>query len=272
MHPISHRYQPDHTTSGALIAELIQTVVDQLLLHNTRHPIFEQITFLKSSDFKFEEGAGLIVFKFKEHPFVVKLFIETPELFAHPAKKGLVQKAMFAMSGGGGRHISGLARIKNRVVVKEMVEQHPYWKRRIDLPRKWFFLPKGNRWLEIKAVNFKSPQESCVIPSIYAIVCDEVKGSKLSFFSEHDRTTILSLVRDMDSRLDPFLANYVREDDGTIVIIDTEHFPSSLGLHHKQYVGSYTGWYASLAAKYLHTCYAPKSYRRKMLYVPLPKA
>lgn len=253
---ISSRNNPKKRISSQPIKDIITTITKQLLAGNRDHEVFQKIKILKDSDFSKETQSGLIVFKLNDHPFVVKLFLESPQSLIKPHKKGVIQYGIFIMSGGGGRHISGLARIKNRNAIAEMLHENPFWRSRITLPRKWFYIPPQSRMIEICGKNIGPHSNSCTrIPSIYAIICDEIQGEPLSLANANNRRLILALVKDSKSRLDPFVKNYMREKNGAICIIDTEHFPSSMGIKRGQDLASYTGWYTSLALRYLYNAY-----------------
>ena len=79
------------------------------------------------------------------------------------------------MGGGVNRHLSGFTRIKNAQAFKEFITKNPYWQSRVDMPRKWFWLPCNTRWITIAGANIgKYKQVSIDIPGTYCIVADAI--------------------------------------------------------------------------------------------------
>lgn len=70
------------------------------------------------------------------------------------------------------------------------------------------------------------------------------------FSNKENRKFALNFSYKLENRLDPHIDNFmIEKDTGKIVIIDTEHFPSMVGLKEVTHFKSYAQWYMKLAAK-----------------------
>ena len=144
---------------------------------------------LKDSDFNSRSVSGLIILKFKEYPFVLKLFIKTPETFVKPLSEGMIPRFFFRMGGGINRHLSGFTRVKNLEEIRKKIEANPEWNELIDTPRKWFWLPKNPRWIEVRSKNIgPSGELKTELPAMYGIVADFIENDKsFSLWNTEDR-------------------------------------------------------------------------------------
>jgi hypothetical protein len=247
---ISLRYDPSKSASSADLSALIETLIKEV---GEKKSSYSHFTILRDSNFNRRRQSGLLIVKCKEYPFVVKLFMETPDMFVKPYRKGFYPMFFYFMGGGVNRHLSGLTRIKNAEACRELINNSPYWKARVDIPRKWFWLPGDPRWITISGGNIgKYKQVSIDIPGIYCIVADLINIERTMTLTNHDdRTESMALCNTAKFIIDPHIDNFMIERDSKkVVIIDTEHFPTMVGL--KKEIGHYTSqtaWYVDLSLK-----------------------
>jgi hypothetical protein len=243
---IYFRDNPTEFVDGKKLNEIIKKLLVEIRKRKTNYTDFK---VLKERDFNHELNYGLIVLKFKNYPFVFKLFIETPESFVRPIFKPFQVRGIFFL-GGAFRHISGWTRIRNADLIREKMKDHPVWSQRIDLPRKWFWLPEDPRWLILKGYNLgdKKEQETR-IPAIYGIVCDEIKSTQNNSAYEKEYFKFCNYIEFIQ---DPNVNNFKIDKNNKIVLIDTEHFATLLGFTEKmRYFKSYNSYYSNLAGKYI---------------------
>ncbi|MGC2310676.1 MAG: hypothetical protein WA432_03590 [Candidatus Babeliaceae bacterium] len=255
---ISYRYESDKHIEGTVLSELIESFVKELTNLSARRKTFKHFIILKMSDFNFRTASGIIVVKFKNYPFVVKLFMENPQSFVKPDSKGFEQYCFFIMGGGINRYLAGFTRIKNLEGVREYVKNDPYWSTFVDFPRKWFWEPNNNRFFRLTGININGkPSQSIVLPSIYAIVCDEIIMDRpFSLFKKTDRKRAIELSYFLNLRIDPHINNFmIEKDTKKIVIIDTEHFPSIVGVRKPITFKSYFSWYRQMAWRFTREKY-----------------
>lgn len=270
---ISYRIHPESCVSGELLAEYAEELVTIVRSSRRIKKSMGNFTILKSCDFNPRTCSGLIVARLKNHPFVIKLFMETPESFVCPFSKGFEPGCMFVIGSGVSRFLAGFTRVKNAEYMRNYFEKNPIWNGVLDLPRKWFWIPRDVRWLRIRGKNFSVSDGSLEIelPSVYAIFCDAIDSDRsLSLRNKHERRFALGLSQDLDNRLDPHINNFVIErDSGLIVIIDTEHFPTMVGLEGRMAYRSYASWYLQLFVRGFCTRYCTtKSARRESFKKP----
>ncbi len=261
--PISYRYEPEKTVSGAHLNDLIEQLVTEIKACKTK---FTHFVMIQDKDFSHCKAAGLIVFRFKDYPFILKLFIETPESFVNPWCKGTQPVWFFYMGGGVNRHITGLTRIKNMEFIRSKLQQSPAWNYFIDTPRKWFWAPQQQEWVTLIGKNLGGKKEITTnIPSVYAIVADLIIAAPESNDCWHHRRKIaLELCNSLDLFIDPHIDNFlVEEGTNKFVIIDTEHFPTLVGFKEKHTFESYLGWYMGLSKKALCDIYFRPKCKRK---------
>lgn len=260
---ISYRYEPEKSVSGKLLSDLIEELIIEIKACKRK---FAHFIMIQDKDFSHRNAAGLIVLRFKDYPFILKLFIETPESFVNPWCKGTQPVWFFYMSGGVNRHITGLTRIKNMEFIRSKLQQDPTWKTFIDTPRKWFWAPQQQEWVTLIGKNVGGKKEiSTDIPSIYAIVADQIIAAHESNDCWPGRRKIaLKLCNSLDLFIDPHIDNFlVEEGTNRFVIIDTEHFPTLVGFKEKHTFNSYLGWYAGLSKKALCDIYFRSKRKRK---------
>ena len=239
------------TVQTDAIKEASEKLLEELLSGKTK---FESFTILKDRDFNYKTLSGLLVVKFKEHPFVLKLFIEHPHTFVKPMENSFEASCIFVLSGTM-RHLSGLTRIQNLENAKKALSKDAQYKYFIDFPRKWYWMPKNNTWLDIEWNDKNSDSsEQIKIPSIYGIVCDYIETDKK--LQKQELHTLRQISVDVANYLhyiiDPHVDNFVPEKNSKkVVIIDTEHFPSLAGLSREMNANGYIQWYLELTGKFI---------------------
>lgn len=271
--PLNYRQDPNKSVDGKILSNLIQELVDQLLA-DRKQPAkalkeLTHFTILKKRDFVWKTATGCLIVKFNDYPFIVKLFLETPKSFVHPFDKGFEPTCFFLMGGGANRHISGLTRIPNLEYVEKQIQEHETYKDIIAFPRKWFWAPQNPKMLTVNGVNIGTCTGplSTEYPSIYAVVVDAIDIERsFSLTSYEDRKLALSVSKYLKSFIDAHINNFVIErGTGKTVIIDTEHFPTVVGLRKELPGQGYVGWYGRLAAKRVRDTYCQTKYTRRSL-------
>lgn len=254
--PITLRNKPQETVDGAALSKHIEECYKELIKPRRSIRKLKKVKLLKKNNFNFKKANGLAIFKLTEPPydnFVVKLFIEKPCDFVRPYKKDLEQNCLFPMGGGISRYLVGFTRIKNLHYIRSKIATSPYWSTRVDMPRKWFWIPPNCRWFEVKGYNVGGKAEQSIkLPSVYAIVCDAVESDRaFSKYDPDDASLVISLVRWLGERLDPNIPNYmIEKDTGKVVFVDTEHFPSNVGLTEPLDYDNHTQWMVKVTKKY----------------------
>lgn len=248
--PITFRNRPDKSVDSRILATMIEKLVEEV--HNKKTS-YTHFSILRDSNFNRRKKSGLLIVKCKTYPFVVKLFMETPDMFVHPHRKGFYPALFYFMGGGVNRHLSGFTRIKNAEAFKEAISKNIYWASRVDVPRKWYWTPKNSRMITITGTNIgKYKHTSINIPSTYCIVSDLIDiERRMTLVKKEDRIESLALCNMVKFSVDPHIDNFMIErDTKKIVLIDTEHMPTMVGF--KKEVGSYTSqtaWYIDLSLK-----------------------
>lgn len=266
--PLRYRIERTKSVDSAHLKKLIEELLVEIKRGKTK---FKQFTIIKQADFNWRLKSGLIIVRFKKYPFVLKLFIKTPETFIKQSE-GFVPQFFFKMGGGINRHLSGFTRIKNLEEIKKKIKESAYWTRRVDLPRKWFWLPKDSQWIELHGKNIgPNSEEATEIPAIYGIIADEIQDSKtLKLRKAKDRETALAFAHFVGNRVDAHVDNFMLEKaTGKIVLVDTEHFPTMVGLKEPFEYETYGEWYKKLIAKCIRdTFLRDKKLRRNLQRYP----
>jgi len=242
----------------------LNTCIEKLLKELKKHKKqFTHFTLLQDKNFNYKQRCGLLILQFKDYPFVLKLFMETPETFIDPYCKGFENQFFFYMSGGMNRHVAGLTRIRNLELVNNQIKNHPRWKEKITTPRKWYWLPKKHRWIQINGYNIGEKNKiSTLMPSVYAIVADTIdtKEDAPLLSSQKKSELIMELCMDLHLFVDPHADNFVikhqkETDEYHLSIVDTEHFPSIVGLQEEPFFSNHMEWYLYLGAKYFQDAF-----------------
>lgn len=254
---IDYRYDKTRHATKEELGEKLENLIQEIYKKNLRYTDF---TILKQKDFNKSEKSGLLILKFKDYPFVVKMFMENPKSFVEPYSKGLCPSFFFDMSGGIGRHLLGFTRIKNLNYIQEKISKDSKWRDKITIPRKWYWLPKDPKNIKIVGKNFiaNNKELETIIPGTYCLIADEIKlkDTKLSMSNKKSREKCMTLCNFLDVRIDPNMNNFLLEKDtDKIAIIDTEHYPTIVGLKEKQKFSGYLTWYYEMVARWLDTIY-----------------
>jgi hypothetical protein len=251
-----------------ILNKLIEHLLKEIKKHKKQYANFE---ILKDRNFNRHQRCGLLILKFKNYPFVLKLFMETPKTFVDPYCKGSDNQFFFYMSGGMNRHIAGLTRVRNLELVKNQIDSHPRWNNKIITPRKWYWIPQKHRWIEIRGHNIGTEKEiSALLPSVYAIVADALDTKEdAPLLSMPKRSElVMQLCMDLNLFVDPHGDNFIVKhntelDDYTISIVDTEHFPSLVGLKEQPFFTNHLEYYVYLGTKYFQDAFLQTKFDRK---------
>jgi hypothetical protein len=260
MAPITYRNNPDKCVDGKILDELLNKFIDNIYSKSKKNKKEQNEIFkiLKDNYFDADTVTGSIIVKFKKYPFVVKLFFENPKSFLRPNHRTLLQRSIFYMGGGSCRYGLGFTRIKNLNYIKEFLENHLRWKALIDVPRKWYWFAKLTKWFDLTGYNVNNvPLQKTTLPSIYGVIADCIESERtFTYFNEQDRNVALTLTEELNECLDPNISNFVVEKGtGKLLLVDTEHISSCLGLRAPIGYSTYEGWYIQLAKKYMGDLY-----------------
>ena len=267
---ITYRYDSDKSVEPKILTALIDELIQEI--KHGKHT-FTHFTILQSKDYNFKKGNGLLIVKFNDYPFVVKLFVETPDSFVSPFDKGLEPIFFFFMAGGVNRHLTGFTRIKNREIITQRIAQSP-WAASIDIPRKWHWVPSSSRWIEITGKNIGKIQERTIrLPGTYCIIADAIEAERnLSLLSREDKKRAMDLCNYLNIWIDPHMKNFmIEKGTGKFVIVDTEHFPTVVGLREKISFESYSNWYLYLAGKCWRNAFMQNKHERRNPQRPVPE-
>lgn len=232
---------------GKKLGILVEELLVEINNLTAKPKNFKHFKVLKHVDFNHVLKTGLIILKFKDYPFVLKLFIENGKSISKLESKSFDQRGIFTM-GGCLRHFAGFSRIKNLEKIKNKLD-NSHWKNKVTLPRKWFWLPKNPDFLNIEIHNLLEQTQTVTMPAIYAIICDEILLDKKRPTDEE----CLNLTTFLEYYIDPHTVNFLLEKNTkNIAIIDTEHFPTMTGKFERiESCGNYFNWYWNLTKHYL---------------------
>lgn len=263
---ISPANNPDKLIHADALSSLIEHALYELRLLKKKAKRKKELTHFKiiqHKNFNYKKSCGLIVLKFKKYPFILKLFMERPDTFLAFHSTGIEPTFFFYMGGGANRHLSGFTRIKNRQAIKKKVKELRQWNGYITFPRKWFWLPRKQKNMILSAHNLAGHDTvTTVIPGVYAVIADEIDLEKNTIDLPHKTKSgmIMQLCNDLDMFIDPHEKNYVFTKDPEtgkmeIIIVDTEHFPTMVGILNEKSFKNHSRWYAYLAGKCFHDMY-----------------
>lgn len=226
---------------------------------------FTHFKVLKDSDFNYNNLSGLMILKYKEYPFVLKLFIEHPHTFVEPFNKGFQASGLFVLNGNM-RHLSGFTRIHNLEAARKALAKDAQYRYYLDFPRKWYWLPQSQPYLTINWHDeYHNNHETIKIPGIYGIICDFIEAdTKIQQQEIHTlRQISIDVGNYLHNILDSHVDNFVPEKNSNkIVIIDTEHFPTMVGLEKEMNSNGYIQWYIELGAQYIKTAFLRTKQKR----------
>ncbi len=259
-HTITFRSNSSETVSGKKLSSLIEHVKKEISTKRKKIKkgnLLEHFIVLQDKNFSYGKSCGLIVLAFKEYPFVVKLFMENPDTILDFHATGIEPTFFFYMGGGSNRHLSGFTRLANRDYIANKIQQFDRWANHVELPRKWFWLPEHHKNIVLTGKNVGGLDHvQTEIPSCYAIIADKMDFSnQLTLFSpEKKRKVIMQLCSDLELSIDPHAKNFSFTEDTTrkqfkITLVDTEHFPTMVGLPKKYRFRNHTEWYLFLVDK-----------------------
>lgn len=253
--PISLRYEPKRSILGTTIKKLLEKLYQEI---KEKKKEYEDFIILKKRDFNVKKQAGCLVVKFKKYPFVAKIFMENPRSFVRPYNKGFEASCQFVVGGGITRHALGFTRIMNSLYVANKIQDNPELQKKITVPRKWFWRPTTEENFHIEGHNFTDNAIYFVkAPKMYVVIADAIEIERsLSLQNPNDSQLGLEISNTFDFMIDPHINNFVIEKGtGKIAIIDTEHFPTLVGLKKRPTYTSYFNYYYSLAKKFLKDRY-----------------
>lgn len=262
------RYNPEKTVDP----EILTSALDNLFYEvRSQEKKFTDFEVLKKDGFNIKKQAGLLVLKGKEFPlnqFVVKLFMETPRSFIRAYNKGFIAACHFIIGHGATRYMLGFTRLKNLDVVRNMINDDPYWSEKVDMPRKWFWLPEGYPWIHFTGHYISGyDQIELDAPGAYAIIEDAINVEyEFSIKKKEDRIISVQLCNFLHCQIDPHSNNFVLEKDtGKIIIIDTEHLPTMVSLKEPVHIESYRQWYTHLISQGISEYFwRPKAKRKEL--------
>ncbi len=264
---ITYRNDPTKSVQGAELRALIEHGLHEI---QQKKKTLTHFTVLQKKNFNRNLSCGLIVLRFKRYPFVLKLFMETPHTCANPHGKGIEPISFFYMAGRANRHLTVLTAIKNAQSVNHRVAKLPQWSTIVETPRKWFWLPKNNKSIEITGKNIGTTKElHTQLPAIYGVVADAIETDKeIPISMQKKKKMVMSLCNDLDMLIDPHYNNFKflkgdTEKEVKIVIVDTEHFPTIVGLKKKKRFRNHNSWYQYLAAKCFEDTYLRTKRQRR---------
>lgn len=249
--PIHFRYEPEKFVEGRALSKIMENLIQEIkhLKKKQRKIVFKDFTIFKKRDTNKRDHTGLYVVKFKDYPFVLKLFIETPEGITQPLHKGF-EPICFYYLAGLSRHFNGFSRIKNLENIKKTTQSDPYWSSKMGYPYKGFWLPEDPEWIVIEGYNIGTQKKiTTVIPGIYGVFCDEIKWKKpFSLSDENDRQEAINLSNFLNHRIDSHINNFGYEiETGALVPIDFEHFITAVDLPENHHCDNYFYWYRDLS-------------------------
>lgn len=247
---IAYRNEPAQSVPTKVLNKLIVNLIEQEIKAKKTH--FTHFIILQNKGFNHRQACGLLILKFRDYPFVLKLFIETPESFVNPWAKGIEPIFFFYMGGGVNRHLSGFMRLKNLEYINKRIASDPHWNKLVETPRKWFWVDEHKTtWLHITGHNLgKKKVQSISIPGTYAIIADAIEAERtFSSFRSADMQTALDISNFLEANIDLHITNFMVEaKTKKILLIDTEHFPTMVGEVNKHFDG-YISWLMHLTGK-----------------------
>lgn len=295
--PIPYRYNPEKSVQGEKLTKLAQEVLVEIHQHKRRYKDFK---ILKNDDFNPRTASGSLILKYNDYPFVLKIFTETPRTFVRPFSKGVINSIFFIMGGGATRYQSGFLRVKNLEAAQALINDEPYLSQKVFFPRKWFYIPPHVRWFYIRGKNIGPSGSELVVevPSTYMIISDWISFERPFGLTNKDERAVGTCIANyLGNRIDAHIDNFVEEKlpegstikippidpslkppcpefkniKGRVGIIDTEHFPTMLGLKQPLRFSGYTSWYTQISAKCFSDCFFKHKFKRTMVQrEPIP--
>ncbi len=269
--PIPYPDDPTLSVHGDTLSTLCEGLIKEVLQKKRK---FKHFTVIQNKNFSRRHKCGLLVLKFKDYPFVVKLFVEDPKTFINYWWKGFEPVFFWNMGRGAGRHLSGLTRIDNKKNIQNRLAQDPFKDITVEIPHKWFWVPKNHRYMQIDGKNIGNGKTiSTQLPSVYAIIADAIDTTnKTDLSTEQTKQFSIELCNHLDLIVDPHTTNFVfkqcpQTNQLTITIIDTEYFPIMIGLKEKRKFKTYEEWYLFMSGKCFKDMFGRTKYERQLSYL-----
>ncbi|MBP6892440.1 hypothetical protein KBB68_02555 [Candidatus Babeliales bacterium] len=233
------------SVSGTTLSKLAQEFLEEIKVGQKK---FTHFKILKDQDFSYKTLSGLIIVKYKNYPFVLKLSIEHPHTIVQPFSSKSIEAMGRFVVGGNLRHLSNFTRIPNLERIKNMLSYNPFYLKSLQFPRKWYWKPNKNYDLKIEW-NCNGYQETMYLPSIYATISDFIETESKQPQADLNRLS-MKIATDTGFLIDPHSGNIVIEK-GThnYVLLDTEDFRLMVGLDRSMKAKKYSGWILELAGK-----------------------
>ena len=140
---IPSRHHPEVLFESQDLITDLEKAVAHLTGTHKKIKKMDEFIILKQRDYNYLKHTGLIILRHKKYPFVIKLFMESPNNLVKPFNRGVEECAFFVMGGGMNRFLAGFTRIPNRNAIDKKINANRYWNKIIDTPRKWFWRPKN---------------------------------------------------------------------------------------------------------------------------------
>lgn len=236
------------SVSGITLSNLAQDLLEQIKVGQRK---FQNFTILKDKDFNYKTLSGLLIVKFKDYPFVLKLSIEHPHTMVQPFSKSIEASGIFVI-GGNLRHLSNFTRIANLERIKNMLSYNHFYLHSLQFPRKWFWKPKQIHDLKI-IWQCNGYQETIFLPNVYATISDFIETEPNQPQRDLNKLS-MKIASDTGFLIDPHAGNIVIEK-GThkYVLLDTEDFRMMVGLNRSMKAKKYIGWYIELLCNSIQT-------------------
>ncbi len=233
------------SVSGSILSKLAQEFLEEIKVGQKK---FHNFIVLKDRDFNYKTLSGLIVVKFKNHPFVLKLSIEHPHTIIHTFSYKNIEAIGRYITGGNLRHLSNFTRIPNLDRIKHILSFNPFYLKSLQFPRKWYWKPEKNYDLKIEW-QCNGHQATMILPSIYGTISDFIETEPKQPQAELNRLS-MKIAMDTGFLIDPHSGNIVIEK-GThnYVLLDTEDFRLMVGLDRSMNAKKYSGWLLELGYK-----------------------
>lgn len=263
---ITYLYDPKKSISKVELDQKLEKLVREIYKKKRKYKDF---TILKNCDFNRRKKSGLMVLKFKNCPFVAKVFVENPRNFVKPYSKGFCPACIFNISGGINRHILGFTRIKNMQNIKDKLSKDNSFEKMVVMPRKWHWAPKDPKNMKITGYNFRKDNQTIqmTMPGIYCIIADAMNLTdtiKPSIFDKNARDLCMGLCNYLDLVIDPNIENFfIDKNREKVIIVDTENLRTMTKINEKLNFDSYIAWYLKIACKFLTDSFFKTKYVKR---------
>lgn len=229
------------SVSGAVLSQLANELLEEIKVGQTK---FTRFSILKDKDFNYKTLSGLLIVKYNDYPFVLKISIEHPHTMIEPYTKNIEADGLF-ICGGTLRHLSNFTRIQNLQRIRNILNYNPFYLKSLDYPRKWYWKPEQIH--DLKVVWQCNKQEKTImLPSVYATISDFIITQEHQPQADLNRLS-MKVASDTGFLIDPHAGNIVIEQGShRYVLLDTEDFRMMVGLDCSMRAKKYIGWYIEL--------------------------